>query len=201
MTQSPLDFVDARADISAGTVKLGSLLLQSAAFQATSAGTITLADPVSASRLNDLPVGIALERNTLVRARLASANTATNPPYTKLPDFCKVNGTLANPEVKTDALALSRGLLKTGAEALQGVAGAGAAGVLGGVGGALTGAGPAAAGAAVVPAAVPAAAVPAAVPAVPKVQSPSSPQVPAASALTNAVPKKPSALDLLKSGK
>jgi len=95
MTQSPLDFVDARADISAGTVKLGSLLLQSAAFQATSAGTISLADPVSASRLNDLPVGIALERNTLVKARLASANTATNPPYTKLPDFCKVNGTLA----------------------------------------------------------------------------------------------------------
>ena len=197
MTKSPLDFVDAHADVSAGTIKLRSLLLQSSVFQATTAGTVSLADPVSASRLNDLPVGIALERNTLVRAGLASANAATATPYTKLPDFCKVSGTLADPKVKTDALALSRGLLPTGSQALQGLAGAGAAGALGSLGGALPGAGPAAAGAAVAPSALPATTVPA----LPRGPSWSSPLVPTASTLTNAVPKTPSPLDLLKSGK
>ena len=199
MTQSPLDSLDAHAEVSAGTVKLESLLLQSAAFQATSAGTISLADPVSASRLNDLPVGIALERSTLARVGLASTNTATDRPYARLPDFCKVGGTFANPEVKTDAMALSRGLLKTCAEAaLQGVLGGGAAGALGvgaagALGGVLSGANPAASGA--VPGALKGGAD------VPKVQAPSLPQVPTASVLTNAIPKKPSALDLLKSGK
>ena len=152
--------MDARATVSAGTVKLNTLLLQSAAFQATSSGTVTLADPVSTSRLNDLPVGIALERNTLSKAGLAAASAPNNTPYARLPDFCRVSGTLAHPEVKTDALALSRGMLRTGSEAVKGALGAGAAGALGGV---LSGAGSGAAGAA----AVPAAAVPAALKAAP----------------------------------
>ena len=207
MTQSPLDSLDAHAEVSAGTVKLESLLLQSAAFQATSAGTISLADPVSASRLNDLPVGIALERSTLARVGLASTNTASDQSYARLPDFCKVGGTFANPEVKTDVPALSGGLLKTGAEAaLQGVLGAGAAGALGvgaagALGGVLSGANTTASGA--VPAALKG--VPALpkvqAPALPKVQAPALPKVPTASMLTNAIPKKPSALDLLKPGK
>jgi hypothetical protein len=196
VTKSPLDFVDFRADVSAGTVKLGSVLLQSSVLQATSVGTVSLADPLSASRLNDLPVGIALERTTLARAGLASPNAVNATSYTRLPEFCKVGGTLADPKVKTDALALSRGLLRNGTQALQGLAGAGTVGAVGGLGAGLTGA-TTAPGVAATPSALPATTVPA----LTKGPSSSSPLAPNASTLTNALPKAPSPLNPVKPGK
>jgi hypothetical protein len=173
LTQSPLEFVEAHAEVSSGTVKLGSLLLQSATYQATSAGTVSLADPVDDSRLNDLPVGIALERTTAAKVYLASGSSDTNH-YVKLPNFVKVGGTLANPDVKTDKLALSGTLFKAGSEAFKGAAGAGAGGILGAVGSTVGGSSPASVGAGLAPAAA------------------------TAAPLTNALPKAPSATDLLK---
>jgi hypothetical protein len=170
LTQSPLDYMEVRAEVSAGLVNLRSLLLQSASFQAACAGAITLADPVDASRLNDLPVDIALERATAVKARLAAANTDPNLAYVKLPNFIKVGGTLAKADVKTDKLVLSSLLLKTGAGAMQGVAGAAASGVLGGVGTVLPSGVPAGAGA------IPAPAVPKIAPAIPQI--PATPKIP-----------------------
>ena len=155
LTRSPLDYLEVRGDVSTGVVNLRSSLVQSAAFQAACAGAITLADPWDASRLNDLPVDIALECGTAVKARLAPANTDPGLAYVKLPNFIKVGGTAARPEVKTDKLVLSSLLLKTGAGALEGVTG-NAADVLGGT----------------LPGEVPAIATPAApslVPAIPKI--------------------------------
>jgi hypothetical protein len=149
------------------------LLLQSATYQATSAGTVSLADPVDDSRLNDLPVGIALERTTAAKVYLASGSSDTNH-YVKLPNFVKVGGTLANPDVKTDKLALSGTLFKAGSEAFKGAAGAGAGGILGAVGSTVGGSSPASVGAGLAPAAA------------------------TAAPLTNALPKAPSATDLLK---
>src|SRR5262249_30977112 len=108
LTRSPVEFVGARADVSTGTVQLRSFSVQSPTFQATSAGAIPLADPLEASRLNDLPMDIALDRNTAAKARLASLNSDPNAAYVTLPRFLKVGGTLAKPEPKTDIAALAR---------------------------------------------------------------------------------------------
>ena len=99
---------------------------------------------------------------------------------------------LANPEVKTDKLALSGALLNTGSAALKGAVGTGAAGILGGVGSAVGGSSPTGVGASLVPATAKGAL------AAPQAGSSSLPQLPSVSTLTNALPKKPSVLDLLK---
>ena len=163
LTRSPLDYLEVRGDVAAGVVNLRSLLLQSAAFQATCSGAITLADPLETSRLNNLPVDIALERATAVKARLASSTTDPGLAYVKLPNFIKVGGTPARAEVKTDKLVLSSLLLKTGTGALEGANGT-ATDVLSGAGAALPGEVPAGAIAAPAP--------PPIVPAVPKLPTP-----------------------------
>ena len=154
LTRSPVEFLDARAEVSNGTVNLRSLFVQSPLFRATSAGTISLADPLEASRLNDLPLDLALERNTAIKARLASVNTDASLAYVNLPSFVKVGGTLAKADVKTDLAVLA---LKVGSDAIKGV-----------VGGILPG------GAATVPGAAPA------VPSVPQIPSSFLPQAPKA---------------------
>jgi uncharacterized protein involved in outer membrane biogenesis len=178
LTASPVEFVDASADVSAGTVRLRSLSMQSPVFQAASTGTILLADPLEASRLNDLPMDIALERNTAVKAHLVSLNTDPKAAYVTLPRFLKVGGTLGKPDPKADIAALARG---AGTDALKRAVGGAATGA--GVG-SILGSGSGTAGAA--------AGAPAAVPA------PTAPQIKAPTAPTNALPTKPGPIKLLK---
>jgi len=104
----------------------------SAMFRAESQGVIPISDVLNDSPL-DQPIEISLPRELL--AKLRFSNVPTNAPYGKLPQFVQVQGTLGNPQPKTDKLVIA-GLTAGG---LGGAIGGKAGGILQGVGGLLGG--------------------------------------------------------------
>jgi len=79
--------------------------VQSAAFQAETHGTITLAEVMTNSTLN-LPLGVSVRRGLAEKINMAPAGTATNQMYVKLPDYVTVTGTIGNPKEKINKGAL-----------------------------------------------------------------------------------------------
>jgi hypothetical protein len=141
ITQSPLDWLQAQAEMGGGNLKLTQFTAQSAAFQATSTGVIPIADVLNNSPLN-LPIAFALSRSLAQRTSLLPANTPASAAYAALPQFVTVTGTLGAPKADLNKLALGGLLLNAGTGIAQkfGVKADGSAGgILQGVGSVLTG--------------------------------------------------------------
>ncbi len=139
LPDSPIDWVSAQTDIGNGVVTLKHLGVESAAFYAESAGTITLADVLTNSTLN-LPLDLSLNRTLAQNTKIAQADNSTNASkYVKLTRFASIKGTLGAPETDINKLALA-GMALKGVAALG--LGDGKAGqALGSVGNLLTGQG------------------------------------------------------------
>ena len=103
LQRSPIDTIDARVRMGAGSVDLQEAMVQSAAFQANATGAITLAPVLTNSALN-IPVTVALSQPIAQRLNLASADT--NAAYAKLPDFLTMRGTVGMPKADINKLAL-----------------------------------------------------------------------------------------------
>jgi uncharacterized protein involved in outer membrane biogenesis len=133
MQRAPVDAVQVRGTIGSGRVDLQQAVVQSAAFQATAQGVITLAAILTNSPV-EIPVSLYLKRSLGAQINLVPANTPTNATYAKLPDFFTVKGTVGKPQPNINKLAL------VGA-ALTGIGGGiqGTGGILQEVGGLLTG--------------------------------------------------------------
>jgi hypothetical protein len=145
ITQSPLDWLQAQTEMGGGNIKLTQFNAQSAAFQATTAGVIPIADVLNNSPLK-LPVGFALSRSLAQRTGLLPANTPADAAYAALPQFVTVTGTLGAPKADLNKLALGGLLLNAGtgiAQKLGVKVDGNAGGVLQGVGSMLTGQKPA----------------------------------------------------------
>jgi hypothetical protein len=132
LLQSPLDYVSANLRAGAGKIEVTTFTTHSAMFRAESQGVIPISDVLNDSPL-DQPIEISLPRELL--AKLRFSNVPTNAPYGKLPQFVQVQGTLGNPQPKTDKLVIA-GLTAGG---LGGAIGGKAGGILQGVGGLLGG--------------------------------------------------------------
>jgi len=113
ITQSPVKWLDARTDIGGGNVNLSRFTVQSAAFEASSAGVIQIAEVLTNSPLN-LPIEFALRRALAEKAGLLPPNTPTNATYALLPKFVTIKGTLGVPKSDLNELALGGLLLKSG---------------------------------------------------------------------------------------
>ena len=69
LANSPLNWIDARIGVAAGTVTLTNSTAESSLFRAGTAGTITLAQVLTNSTLNKLPVNLELRRSVAGWAR------------------------------------------------------------------------------------------------------------------------------------
>lgn len=116
LTQTPINWTFARAEIGKGMVDLKQLAVQSEAFYAESSGAITLANVITNSSLN-LPLQISLRRSLAEKTRLIPSDTPTNAKYAKLPQFVSVKGTLGAPEADINKLVLA-GILARGTAGL-----------------------------------------------------------------------------------
>ncbi len=146
ITQSPLNWLAAQAELGGGNIKLNQFAAQSAAFEATTAGVIPIAEVLTNSPLN-LPVEFALRRSLAERASLLPANTPANAAYATLPQFVTVTGTVGAPKADLNRLALGGLLLDSGvgiAQKLGVKVDPNTGNLLQGVGGFLTGQKPAA---------------------------------------------------------
>ena len=113
ITQSPVNWLDARTTISDGNIQLSRFAVQSAAFEATTAGVIPIAEVLTNSPLN-LPVEFALRRSLAEKASLLPPNTPPDAPYALLPKFVTVKGTVGDPKPDLNEMALGGLLLKSG---------------------------------------------------------------------------------------
>ena len=113
ITQSPVNWLDARTEISGGNINLSRFAVQSAAFEATTAGVIPIAEVLTNSPLN-LPVEFALRRSLAEKASLLPPNTPPDAPYALLPKFVTVKGTVGDPKPDLNEMALGGLLLKSG---------------------------------------------------------------------------------------
>ena len=146
ITQSPVNWLDARTELGDGNIKLNRFAVQSAAFEATTAGVIPIAEVLTNSPLN-LPVEFALRRSLAEKASLLPPNTPPDAAYATLPKFVTVKGTVGDPKTDLNEMALGGLLLKSGvgfAEKLGVKVDPKVGGALQGVGNLLTGQKPAA---------------------------------------------------------
>ena len=130
LAQSPITWLTVSATIGNGNINLSPFKAVGSAFSATSQGTITIADVLTNSPINNLPLDLALPTQLAVKARLASAN-ANNQAYVDLGKIATVSGTLGDPKTKVDLVTI--GLLTS--RVLGGSVGGTAGNILKGVGG------------------------------------------------------------------
>jgi len=124
LSESPLTWVDAHATIGNGAVNLQDAMAESSVFRAGLAtGTITIADVLTNSVLNKLPVDIALRRNIADVAHLTPAGTAADVQFIPLPRFVSVGGTLGNPKTEIDKVSVGRALVSKVGQYVGGDAG------------------------------------------------------------------------------
>ena len=145
ITQSPLNWLDARMELGGGNINLSRFIIQSEAFEARTQGVIPIAEVLTNSPLN-LPVEFALRRSLAEKSSLLPPNTPTNATYALLPKFVTVKGTLGAPKSDLNELALGGMLLKSGvgiAEKLGVKVDSKSGNVLQGIGNLLTGQKPA----------------------------------------------------------
>jgi len=134
LSRSPLDSIVARGNIGTGVVNLQQALVQSPAFRAeVTGGTVTL-DAVLTNSALQIPLTLALDQTVAQQSRLASAGTATNGGYVKLPDFVTMKGTVGAPKTDINKMALATIALKSagGASGQAGGVLQGVTGLLGG---------------------------------------------------------------------
>ncbi len=113
--KSPLDWLAADIRAGNGGLIIREFTIHSPAFIAESTGTIPFADVLTNSPLSQ-PVEIHLPQSLAKRFPLLSV--LDTEPYTKLPTFVKLKGTLGHPEVQIDRVKATF----VGANAVAGVA-------------------------------------------------------------------------------
>jgi len=105
LSKSPINSIVAKGNAASGKVNLQQAVIESSAFRADATGTITLAPILTNSTIN-IPVVVSLSQPIARRVNLVSADTPTNSPYVKLPNFVTETGTVGDPKAQVNKLAL-----------------------------------------------------------------------------------------------
>jgi uncharacterized protein involved in outer membrane biogenesis len=122
LSKSPINSIIARGKAASGKVNLQQAVIQSPAFLAEATGTVTLASVLTNSAIH-IPVSLSLSQPIAQRINLVSADTPTNAPYAKLPDFLTVTGTVGDPKAQKNTVALISLAAKGIGGAIPGVGG------------------------------------------------------------------------------
>ena len=108
MKKSPIDVIVAKGVIGKGEMQLQQAVVQSVLFRADATGTVKLEPVLTNSTLN-IPVAISLSYPVAKRVGMVPADTPTNAPYARLPDFYTMKGTAGDPKPQINYLALAKG--------------------------------------------------------------------------------------------
>jgi hypothetical protein len=137
LSKSPVKWLNTSVKMGDGKIQLTELTVFSDMFLAQSQGTIPIADVLTNSPINNLPLEISLSRSAAQRARIAPKDAPTNAAYVKLPTFVHVRGTIGDPQPDPDERVIAGLIIKSATGFLPGTSEAGK--ILGGVGGLLSG--------------------------------------------------------------
>jgi hypothetical protein len=137
LSKSPVKWLNATMKMGQGKIELADLTVFSDAFIAESRGVIPIADVLTNSPINNLPVEISLSRSVAERARILPSDTPTNAAYVKLPTLAYVRGTIGDPKADTKQTVIAGLLARSAAGFIPGTSQPGK--ILQGIGGILTG--------------------------------------------------------------
>lgn len=107
LLESPLQRLDIHSSVQKGIVDLARFKVSSPHFQLITAGSIPLADDLSASPLA-LPVDFTLKKEMATRANLASSGAKASEGFVSLSPFASIEGSLGEPTIKIDKLAIGK---------------------------------------------------------------------------------------------
>ncbi len=114
LTQPPITTLLINGTAGNGQVNLSQATVQSSAFRANAAGTVTLA-PVLTNSTIQIPVSVWLGRQFADKLGLTASDASADTNYVKLPDFLTMQGTVGNPKSQINHTALLSLVAKTGA--------------------------------------------------------------------------------------
>ena len=138
ISQSPISWVDARVNFGEGNITLSNFVAVSESYRASVRGAIPIADVLTNSPLNKIPVGFELRKALAERGAklgLASGAVSADGQYINLPPLIRLEGTLGDPKSEID----KKGLATLAIQAAAGNIGGDAGKILKGVGGFLSG--------------------------------------------------------------
>jgi hypothetical protein len=135
LSKSPVELLTSTVKLGGGQINLAELTVMSDAFVAQSQGVIPIADVLTNSPLNNIPVEILLSYPVAARARVLPANASTNDAYVKLPTLAHVRGTIGEPKADVNKTAITLLVGRSAGKLIGGDAGK----VLQGIGGLLGG--------------------------------------------------------------
>jgi len=96
-----------------GAITIANCLLETDLFRAHTQGQIPIASELGNSRLNDLPIEIAIHSQLAQKSRLLPATALPSSNMVQLPIFAKLRGTLNKPEIYTDKAVIASFLAKS----------------------------------------------------------------------------------------
>ena len=137
LLDSPIQGVEVNSSFGEGSVSLDEFKVTSPQFHVVSTGNIPIADDLMASALA-LPVDLVMKKEMAVSANLVNDDAEETDGFVTLPPFVKVEGSLAEPAVKIDKLAVGKLFIRNVAglpESVVGQAGQALQGLGGLVGG------------------------------------------------------------------
>jgi hypothetical protein len=135
IANTPIHWIDAKLDIADGKINISGFSAVSDSYRGTVQGTVPIADVLTNSPLNKIPVGFELRKALAEKARMASGAVSADGNYVKLPNLISLSGTLGDPKSEIDKKGLATLTLQTGAGYIGGDAGKvlkGLGGILGG---------------------------------------------------------------------
>lgn len=107
LQQTPINAIIVQGTAGSGRIELQKAVVQSSSFQAdVDGGAVTLASVITNSLLQ-IPVSISLSQPVAQRIGLVTANTPTNAPFVKVPDFLTLTGTVGAPKPQINYAALA----------------------------------------------------------------------------------------------
>jgi hypothetical protein len=136
LTQTPINWVAANTTMGQSRVDVSQFSVLSHAFYAEGQGVMQIAEVLTNSPLN-IPINLSLRRSLAEKARIVPLDAPTNTAYVQLPTFVTLAGTLGDPKVEINKLAIA-GLLLQSAGNIPKVGGEAGA-ILQGIGGILSG--------------------------------------------------------------
>ncbi len=104
---SPINWLTANLKLGNGAIQVTQFKAVSPMFTASTAGTIAIANVLTNSTINNLPVDIALPVALAKKARLAPPDLATNASFVDLGAIYHVGGTIGDPQPKPDKTAIA----------------------------------------------------------------------------------------------
>ncbi len=120
LLQTPVHTVDVNTTFENGKIQVDEVAVKATQFRAYTEGEIPIASPLSKSKL-DLPLRLELKRSLAEQVHLVPSDTPEDAEYIALPNFARINGTLASFGTGTNNKLIQKFIL----DSVKGLAGSG----------------------------------------------------------------------------